>query len=284
MKTSKTTKTAARAIGVILILTGMVYAQLDTFKITCKFMGDIGTNSFTVKATPISAFPGTGGSLSFVSNSTNSVTFRNLPVFWTGKVSVALSSGNYGFTITPPLDTQVLDIMSDITFTVTVQDTSRPEVKIGHLSGTTLNVNEPFTFYDSIMENTKNVNIRHDYSFDSGKTWDSICYQQGVPVSYLSYTGLLQTFTPTVASDNFMLRAIVTDRFHALADTDIVTLKVKDQVNIRTEKKPVSFKIYKKNMISYDLLGRVQSTPSRGARQISKYTISYDNHGRILIK
>jgi hypothetical protein len=280
-----TAKSAARVLGTVLVLTDLVFANpWDTLQITVKFLGDVGTNSFTVTATPQKAcptceMPTGGGTKTFVSNSANSVSFTNCSGGWTGKVSITPSTGNYGFLITPK-DTSFRGLETHATFIVNVTDTSKPVVKLSPLSGTTINVNEPFTFYDSIKDNTFEVkSIQHSYSIDSGKTWDSIPglpYQEG----YFPIMNYSQTFTPAVASDNFMLRAIVTDRF-ALADTDIVTLKVKDQVNIRSEKKPVSLKVGGKNMTSYDLLGRIQITQPRGMRQISKYIISY--RGQILI-
>jgi hypothetical protein len=275
MKTSMT-KTAARVIGVILILTGLVFAQVDTFKINCKFTGDIGACSFTVTATPTAPSQG-GGTLSFLSNSTSSVTFTNLSVFWTGKISITPSTGNYGFIVTPK-DTQILDLMSNITINVTVTDTSKPVVKLSHLNGITINVNQPFTFYDSIKENTKQIsNIKHDYSVDSGKTWDSACYQGSVVVSPIIFTGYQQSFTPTKACDNFMLRVIVTDPFHSLADTDIVTFKVKDNVGVYNPTKTVRPKNTAIDYSTFDLAGR--KIASKGP---SKFYIKNARHSLIV--
>lgn len=251
------TNKLARITGVVvLLLTGLVFGQADTFKITVLFAGDVG-NNFTVTATPKPSARGGG-----THTGTTGFTFRNLSVFWAGQISVT----GRGFSVTPK-DTQIVSLMRHITITFTVRDTMRPSVKIGHLNGITINVNQPFPFYDSIQDNSERIStIRHEYSIDGGIIWDSVSFQQRIApnffpvVSYsypggINFIGYAQSFTPTVASDNFKLRAIVVDYF-GRADTDAVTFKVVNTVSTLNLKNSPLPKRALENSPIYDLSGR----------------------------
>lgn len=245
----------------VLLLTGLVFGQVpDTFKITVRFAGDVG-NNFTVTATPTS--PARGGGTYTV---TGGVTFRNLSGGWTGKISCT----GRGFTVTPK-DTLIRGLTTGITVTFTVRDTMHPIVKIGHLNGITINANQPFSFYDSIQDNSARLSImKHEYSIDGGVTWDSACFQQRVAPNYfpisenvLVFNGYAQSFTPTTATDNFKLRAIVVDYF-GLADTDMVTLKVTNTVSTLKLKKNTLPKRALGNSPAFDLSGRKVLTTIQG--------------------
>jgi hypothetical protein len=264
MKNFKMTDKLARVTGVVvLLLAGMVFGQTE---ITCIFMGDAGAVNVEVTATPTE--PSTGGG---VLSNKNSVTFRNLSGSWTGGVSAKIMAGYYGFTVgigkpgqvRTPADTQYRGLLlTKDTLYFTVKDTAKPVVKLSHLKGTILYINQLFTFYDSILDNSMSLSsIRHDYSVD-GKIWDSINYKQGpVPTATLIYTGYQQTFTPKKAADSFMLRAIAVDRF-GLADTDVVVFMVKDFVGVINMKK-IQPRATVGNNFTYDLSGRKLSTRSK---------------------
>lgn len=255
MRTNK----LARITGVVvLLLTGLVFGQADTFKIFVRLAGDVG-NNFTTTATPqlacpSCAMPRGGGTFT----GTTGCAFRNLSRNWGGKISVT----GRGFNVTPK-DTQIVNLINHITITFTVRDTMRPSVKIGHLNGITINVNQPFPFYDSIQDNSGRLSImKHEYSVDGGITWDSACLQQYTAPSYFPiasngslHSGCAQLFTPTEASDNFKLRAIVVDYF-GRADTEVVTFKVVNIVSTLNLKKSPLPKQALENSPTYDLSGR----------------------------
>jgi hypothetical protein len=219
MAKNKTVK-SAKLIGVILVLASMAFATpKDTFKVFVKFSGDIGFESFKITAVPHSSFPGTGGTVTTMGPT--ALAYQNLPVFWTAKISI---SGN-GYQISPQ-DTQIVDLMGNITLNITVKDTSRPSVKIGYQQ-TEVTISQSVTFYDSLKDNTGRIaNLRNYFSTNNGITWDSLSYQQGLlNVSRLIFTGYPQSFIPTIPSDNFLLRTIAVDPF-GLADTSIATFRV----------------------------------------------------------
>lgn len=244
-----TAKTTARVIGVILILTGLVFA-LD---ITVNFEGDVGAIPFSVTSPDTSMKP--------LGDPKTSITLRNASTSWTGTVSIAPQTNNYGFSITPS-DTSFRTQKTNVTFTVKIKDTSRPVVSINHLNNTAVNVNQLFTFYDSIKDNSGEiVNIKHDYSLDGGITWDSINYPpESFPVAIQRFIGHPQNFIPTpiMVSNNFMFRVIATDRFQ-LSGTDTAFFEVKNNVGIYNPTKTVRSKIVTTKFSMYDLAGRRMS-------------------------
>jgi hypothetical protein len=252
-----------RLIGLMVIfLSGAINAQVDTFSIQCNLNGDVITSGlfdlygFNLTATPQGSSRG-GGTLTA---SRGRVIFKNLSIFWTGKITIAPQEG---FKFTPP-DTFINGINNNIIVNFQVTDTGAPSLKFGSVSDSTPTVGQLVTITDSLKENTKRIKaIYYDYSLDSGKTWDSLGSEKWNGTLYLSvppniYLGHTFKFTPKVVG-KYLIRTIAQDYFHALTDTQFTNIMVKPYVSVKPQQQKIISAIKNQKTQYFDLKGRASN-------------------------
>jgi len=241
----------SRFAGVLIIfLVGISSAQLDTFKLTGRFSGDL-----TPTTTTVTSLPGSRGGGTYTMD--NGFTFTNLSPLWSGKIHMAAVVGGFSYTAQ---DTIIRTMVRSTILKITVKDTGRPEIILQKpLSNAVLTVDKMDSIKILIWDNSDQIrSIQYDFSMDSGTTWDTIGSLR--KTTMVNHRPVIGTpfgfpFTPKKASDSCIIRVIVQDFFQGNADTNFVSVIVLPLTKIHQGL--VSYKTVRSlSSEMYDLSGR----------------------------